>query len=1313
MRFGLKEKIVLLMANLALLSCSGNLQEGQADRLYSILPPPPITGDPGWDFPTDPELNVPGLNLKTFLGGEHVHWGVHKIKWFLEPLDPKDEGLYSTKLEYSRDSGATWTTIVESVPSVGAKLMEYDWVVEQTANWEGTRYRIRVTTTNVYGIKYVKESLEDFTVDNTPPVLLARSLEINGRQSEEIPGQGWTKIEIERSYMNVSFKAEDSLSPVSDYCIKIGSSLPPSEFDDCWKILKNMDIEPAKSVVVKNAPAFVGFVATTSVLRLWVKDMAGNVSQIAGGGVYNKDYVGIVFNPAQPPEVTNVIVANVVNPSVPPTREQLVTGDKVNKIYIKWRIRPKGKGQLALQDGVKLEFTTDEENFQPITTDQIKDRDNSANGYCFSDGDLALYSGCYTWAGTTIPTTYFRVRVSATNDVGLVTAASSSPLNSGSFRNVAGNTDNGVGNSAESAIFSYTGGGDSHWSNPASFVVTRRGRIYVRDDRLGILAIDPADGVNRIFIKKGNPSLVVQPGEDTDVSNATTVPQRIALDYKDRLLILEKNRVRRVSENNIISTIIGIKPGPDGKLITGYERFKDNGLIAGEGKANWFEKKADGAYKHLTDEGCFSVYTTPGVPALFYDFQNTGALQFMWPLPNGDIYFSSANFWDRPVQSAVGAEPYFAIYRENDNKGNKVQRVYPFRLCGKGVHDGTKQDPYYPFDELRISSFPAINFNPYNSMVESFSLRIHKPISGGAIYYGATFNPRSGRSRGSNTIYPFPNYGGGFAHWGAPAYIPTRKGAINFAHYNAGGLKYNASYNQWEPIFRPWANGQCYDGTRSKDCYVDLLDIFVTEDNITYFFDRGRIRAIANNKVRTIFGQSRKYGDGEDPGSARLNMVEYLGVWGNDDRIVAYDTREFVAREIRQGISINKIMGSNGEGKCEYVDGEYSCTTGYYYWGSPNANIGNTFDNTNKVGSLNMDASWWGIHYWDWSTGFMVDRDNGDIYSYSGGGPFHGIARYFINPNYNGLGIAKRQAQMILGHYDWDSKSYFLTKGANSCDGKSAMGCLIQSSPDSGNGLFAGGAYAVVVPAMGIDNVTKKKTIIATTHDWGYDHTDERSQWIGSHKHCYLKAVRLPTVPAQGGAIPGGADLKSSLVQHVMGTDDRCVGYGGNGEALPADGTVMTSNSNFPSWHSTSIPHRFIEPNDSNSLNGDDGMLMSWRGSNRIVQVNFARSSLNGQDDVITGSTATVTAAQLPRAILGFNYRVKLGVGRQFFYCGTDGLLYKFAGGIETNLPLPAGSGISCHNRGKSIEWNKAKNAFYFVYTQNGMTGIGEYYVGN
>lgn len=1291
------KRMICLLGAVFFVGCTSSVQDGSSEKLYNTLPPLPPTGDPGLNNPRDPELNMPGLNLKNFIGGEYIKGGqTLEVKWFLEPIDTKDEGLYSTKIEYSKDGGTTWNVIAPSIPSIGAQLMTYPWTPGGDVSAESASYKIRVTTLNSYGTQYSKETEGSFTIDNTAPSIVDGSLKVNNTGNTYTDGQGYSKIEVNRTYMGLGFSAQDSLSPVHAFCIKINSAVAPKVDDDCWKNFSLVDVEPAKTVDVASVPAFIGFVPSSFDIRLWVADKAGNISVLdTGTGKVNKDRALVDFRPKNVPTVSRISVTNTVQPSTPPERSELIVnaGDKV---YIKWNALPGGNGSFADKDGLVLEYTLDEENFMPVTDKPII---NGNNGNCFTAGDQSndsneedLYTGCYVWSGADVPAGYFKIRLRTTNDVGLVGTVTSSPMNSGNFRNVAGNTDNSMGNSGETTIFNYTQ--DHGRVLPGSIVVTSWGRIFIRDNRYGIISIDPNDGLAKVYIKLGKAEDAVQPGEDVNISQAATRPLRIALDYKDRLIILERNRVRRVEKDGTISTIIGVKPG--------FEKFADNGLIAGDDKADWFQKNSSGEYRNLTSEGCFKTSGVSGIRAQYFQFDAMNENNaFLWPLPNGDIYFSTSNSWDQPVQSAEGKAPYFGIYIEKDYAGRSVDRVYPLRLCGKGAYY-TTQEPYLNFKDvdLRIRATPGLLFNPANSYVESLSFRATQPIdSRSEKPYGVTFNPRSGKSRGSNTIYP-----NAISSWGHGTYMPGRKGELYAVHYTTGVTKYNASLNTWEKVFRGGI-GQCEDTTKASDCYVNILDFFPTLDNVPYFFDRGRIRVVNNQKVLTLFGQSRAAGNGGSPFTARFNLIEHFGVWGagSNKKIIVYDTLERIMREIQPGYRIDQTMGNDGQGLCKKdpSTGQCSWETGFYNWGSPNAKAGNVFDPATKVGSLDMKASVYTPQYWDWGTGFVVDPKNGDIYSHSSGGPLHGIARYFLGAD------GRRYGQMVMGNYS--ASKIFLTKGADSCDNKTAFNCAVTSRTRQ----YFTSVYNVVVPAFGVDFKTKKNTILATTHDWSYTSTNDRGERLGSYRQCYMKAIKLPEVPEAGGAIGSDKVGSTSLVQHMMGSEGECVGYGGGVEAMPTTpGTSMTDNKNFPSWHSSSLPHRFVEDSDS--------MFMTTRGSKQILKVDFVRSSVSGVGtDIITGSTINSVAGDLGRLIYSFNYK-KVASGYVFYYCAGNGNLYEFrvtgSNGVGTNkqLELPVGSGIKCSTRGKSIEWSDDdKTSFYFVYTQNGLNAIGEYYVGS
>jgi hypothetical protein len=1033
--------ILGIIAALLISGCKSQVTEADASRLYGSLGPLPDSEDPGLNDPIDPEINDPGLNFKSFIGGEYVKGNgtTHKIKWFLEPVTDQDLGLYSTDIEYSKDGGQTWIILKQSLPSLGATLMEYGWKITSE---DGPNYKVRLITTNSYGGRYTKESGALFTVDSVPPVIRDNELNINKSQTTFTSGQGYSKIEVNRNYMAMGFGASDSLSPVTEYCTKFDSASAPSVTDDCWKILANVNLESGKELSITKAPVFMGFVAKSADLRLWVKDAAGNIS--VQTNVPNKDLTSILYRPLSSPNISYISASRKIDPAVPLTRDDLAANSSTG-VFIKWKITPGGNGQLLTTQGIILEYTTDEVNFSSVTSASLSNNDN---GGCLQSWEVTASYGCFLWRSPEIPSGYFRIRIKAINDVGLTASSSTAPLNSGFFTNVAGNTDNSAGGSAEKTIFNYTLGGTTEAINAGVLAVTSFGRIYVRDEKHGILSVDPVDGVARVYIKKGRTGDAVQPGEDVPVAQAATLPLRISVDYKDRLLILENSRVRRVDENGVISTLIGVKPGRDGTLATGYGPYADDGVSTGAA-TQWV--------KTLDSEGCFATKTTTGIPAQYYKFSlgnSRGA--FMTPLPNGDIYFSTADYWHQEVQSAVASDglsmsaPYFGVYKHKNSAGALVDRVYPIRICGNGRFIDGKQDPYYNLGSdlarrnLRHRGVPGILFNPSNSYVETLSMRVVDYLAGYNLSpqneprkpVGVTVNPRTGRGRGANTIYPegikSPYYD--------PAYLQSRKGAL----YSIGfGFvrKFNVSLNDWESVF---ANGlgQCKDNTKVPECFTDSIDYFYTDDNVGYFFDRGRIRVAYNNKITTLFGESRKAGDEGSPNSARFNQIEYFGLWGPDRRVAIYDSREFVVREVQQGERIYHSMGNNGEGREEVIDGENVIVPGYFNWSRPPS--GFVYDTSNYSSDFPLSGAAFPNAYWDWSTGFAVDPDTGDIYAAADVPPGtsivgRGLARYYVAGN--GL----RYGQDILINPTSTVTKNFLSTGSGSCDNTSGIGCSVTS----------------------------------------------------------------------------------------------------------------------------------------------------------------------------------------------------------------------------------------------------------------------------
>ncbi len=106
-----------------LLSCLFSCQAEITDPIIAASEAP--VGDSNFDEWDPDQVLVPGINLVTFTDGDrHTSWPyfksntTHQIKFQIvsgtsEAEGSVDPGLYSVKLEFSANSGTTWTIITE------------------------------------------------------------------------------------------------------------------------------------------------------------------------------------------------------------------------------------------------------------------------------------------------------------------------------------------------------------------------------------------------------------------------------------------------------------------------------------------------------------------------------------------------------------------------------------------------------------------------------------------------------------------------------------------------------------------------------------------------------------------------------------------------------------------------------------------------------------------------------------------------------------------------------------------------------------------------------------------------------------------------------------------------------------------------------------------------------------------------------------------------------------------------------------------------------------------------------------------------
>lgn len=281
------------------------------------------------------------------------------------------------------------------------------------------------------------------------------------------------------NYVNLSLSGSDSFSNITQFCFKYNFATDPLITDSCWvSVSANPPgLTPATSLSLVNYSFPIGMTSGVYQIYGWVRDIAGNISTLGGGGSGSagQDIVSIQYQAPTPPTVTDVIGASNATPASPPNQTDLTVAAS-GTVYIQWNISSATGGLGSTP--IALFSSTDNNTFVPITGAQALA--NGANG-CTPD---VRHSGCYKWTNGAPASGFFVARAVVTDLLGSTAAGTSAPVNSWppiSF--LAGTTDSGTDGSASSAMFVST---LSTGSDAQSFVVTDGGVIYFRDIARGI-----------------------------------------------------------------------------------------------------------------------------------------------------------------------------------------------------------------------------------------------------------------------------------------------------------------------------------------------------------------------------------------------------------------------------------------------------------------------------------------------------------------------------------------------------------------------------------------------------------------------------------------------------------------------------------------------------------------------------------------------------------------------------------------------------------------------------------------------------------
>lgn len=703
---------------------------------------------------------------------------------------------------------------------------------------------------------------------------------------------------------NLTASSANSLVPISHFCFVSNNTTAPLASDECWVAVNSpaVGLTPAQNLNLTGYFNLLGWQPVLYTVYAYVKDAAGNISVLtnAGTGTTGIDKYSIFYDPGIPPQIQDVIAANSDVTANPPTIAQ-ATVPAGTDVYVRW----KATDNVALPAGaISLYYTQDEITFVPITGAEAL---NNANYSC-PGIVLGANEGCYKWTGGSPLNTFYKIQVKVKDATDLDAKLISNPMNTGIIKILAGNTESGLGGSALAAMF-YSE--QTTWdADIDSLVITQNGDLYFADDQRGVLTIDRADGKQKIFI----PATGTSSGDGGTATSATlNQATKIALDYQNRLLIMDRNRIRRVDLNinpPTIDTIIG-------------------------GGASTADTVADP--KQLS----------------IYNHALTGWNNRSFPffaLPNGDIYFMSeyaTKDWNNPNLRV-------RIYKAAT--GQVISRYLIKDTLTTDV--GSAYDPTVDLSGCRVFGV-AFKFDPMTSTILGITAQTthyngytncQRPDGGVDERWSRTyFDPVTNETIIRDDWAGYASYHGRHGMDGN-LYHMIGRSYVNRINFDGTNTRVLGSGTQ----------GECPDGTPATSCNMTVSDIFVDQNGKIYFVDGGAIRTVEENgNVYTLAGQRRNYGNGVNALNARFDAPLWIDQLNNGEIIVgdSYYLKQFAIEG-----NINVIAGTGNYASTATL-GVDAKTTGMYdfNWWVANPNNGNIYarGHYERVYMLNRSTGFW------------------------------------------------------------------------------------------------------------------------------------------------------------------------------------------------------------------------------------------------------------------------------------------------------------------------------------------------------------------
>lgn len=724
----------------------------------------------------------------------------------------------------------------------------------------GTSVSVSVAYTDPAGNAATAASAS-YTIDTGVPTITSFSL--NGGNPATM-----------NNNVSVSLVASNDLSPVTHYCLKnkvTGTmTLPtaPTAQDACWTLISN-----ATPTVSVTGFYQVGFLQDSYDVYAWVKNEAGIISTLTGAvGQLNKDQFTVNYDPGSPPVISALQVSNLDSPSSPVADSEMQFNGS-SQMYVKWSASDVDNNLGS--NPIHIYYTTDNSTYQKLTASPLP---NGINGSCTLAGG---FSGCAV-IPSPVASGYFKIRIEAKDTNQTSVFYGSVPLNSTNFKVIAGNTETGFGGSAKAVVFNMaSSGSQAAFVNNHRLAVSSDGKYFYIDPAYGLVWIDPANGNLVKFIETNYNLPTSDAPEGTAIADARLKrPIGIAMDYSDRLLIYDHDRIRRVDLSTMkIYTIIG-------------------------GGSEFLHVKTEIIANPLSVKLNFNT-----------DF---GYLLNMIPLPNGDLLFTS--------QDSMLSKDY-------DWKYKATGTIEPIRYVDSD-YKGLGSDPNLTWAFMRTENVASVPTDFYNRRI-GFGIAYdpNLPQNLTTSFTASVFLKGFNYSEVGDTFprYARIDYNQGNAISGYNSTGENNLGNLNYSTVNTGLdgkiysirrfrnrlQRYNATDGSLTSILGTdaYPNSPCPDNTAPTACAVDIDSFFVSRTGRIYFMDQGTLRTINDNKVITLFGQFSSHGTGSTVPAlnARFGRITDLKLDRSSsglNRMVVWDTFAKTFRELFKNGNVSDLTST-------------------------------------------------------------------------------------------------------------------------------------------------------------------------------------------------------------------------------------------------------------------------------------------------------------------------------------------------------------------------------------------------------------------